>query len=580
MSFRKLVTITESNATAYPVLRSDAPITPRRFSDETDTDSNATSISEDTDIDDANQQLLDYQARVRRRAQAQARVRNTLQYAHDRINDGVRPVQDLANEIADDGDFIYNDVARPFLAEAIFQIRVVVTTISRLLLLLFWWTLENIWWTFWSTLDLIGETLMIIAYAVLYSIGFILELLRGILFALPQLLHDTPCWMLRPIAVVAGVVLVIISALHGLMRMSMYICNDSALAQGWTNLPEICTHTHTVAVLNIERRVLNRLVEASDAVIYSTADMSKVARLDSAPGTYLLTESTGLVQFAKTHSDKLASLSGPHDIEAIASAVHSNVTAFNQAFAMFKHIHTFRVDELQTKSKRILDVAKLYTPQSPAERFFLESASHYIPGTFSHTNVAHQASHYVGVSSQFLGDTQTTTLLQQGFDISRYVSDISKGIKIAEDVLAKYKPFWTLHLQTQASDHSDHDLVNPSDLAERLGKRHREVEEQAESLRKLYELHKDVKKGMTVLRSNLKLLLEAAVSGKPVSDVDAASARAILHRFAVELGKMDIMVGHGTYVIGVTLGEGDAKGSKYRRLADGRPVPHAQAYEK
>ena len=85
---------------------------------------------------------------------------------------------------------------------------------------------------------------------------------------------------------------------------------------------------------------------------------------------------------------------------------------------------------------------------------------------------------------------------------------------------------------------------------------------------------------MTVLRSSLKLLLKAALSGKPVGDVDAASARAILHRFVVELGKMDIMIGHGTYVVGVTLGEGDARGSKYRRLADGRSVPHAQAYEK
>jgi hypothetical protein len=578
MSFRKLVNHAESNATAYPppprpqIL--DEPITSRRFSDESDSDSNATSVSDDTETDDDPEHLLDYRARVLRRTQAQARVRNTLQYAHNRINDGARPAQDLANEIADDGDFLYNDVARPFLGEAAFHLRVLVTTIGRLLLQMLWNVMNTLWWTFWSTLDLIGETFLAIFYMVWVVIRFTSNLLCQIFFAIPQLLRDTPWWMLKPTAVAIGLVLIIISVKNGLVRMTLYTCNDSALAP---TLREICNHTHTIAILNAETRELDRLVAASDAVIYSIADMNKIGGLDSKAGPHLLRESTALVQFAKTHSGSLDPLTKQHDIVAAANAVHSNATAFNHALEMFKHIHAIRVTELETKFKRILSVAKGYTPQSAAERFFLESASYYVPSTFSHTSVAHQMSHYAGVTSHFLNDAQTATILKQGTEVSRYMLDITGGIQIAEVALKNYQAYWEVDHQTAYPDHTDRNLVEPSDLAQRLNKALREVKGPAKSLNDLYILHRKVKQGMNSLRSNLKRLSKAA-SGHNQGDVDPASARAVLHQFVVELAAMDIMIGAGTYEISMTLGDGVAKGSKYKILPDGRRVPHSQAY--
>ena len=575
MSFRRLATITESNATAYPRQRpaiSDEPITPRRLSDESDTESNATSVSGDTESDNGAEHLLDYRARVLRRTQAQARVRNRLQYAHDRINDGARPVRDLANEIAADGDFIYNGVARPFLDNVALHTRVLVITISRLLIQLCWNILNTLWWTFWSTLDLVGETLMTVVYMVWFVMCFAFNLLCQVLFAIPQLLRNSPWWALKPIAVAIGIVLITISVMHGLVRMTTYICNGPGLA----SYPEICNHTHTLAVIGAENKELHRLVVASDAIINSIGDMNKIERLDSKPGSRLLTESTALVDFAKTHSVGLAPFSKRHDVVAVANAVHGHVTAFNHALEMFKHIHAVRLAELETKTKHILSVAKAYTPQSHSERFFLETASYYIPSTFSHTSVAHQVAYYAGVTSHFLNDTQTATIIKQGIEVPHQIRDITKGIEIAKKALMQYKPYWEQDYQN--FHHTDRALVNPADLAERLTNALKEVEQPVKSLNDLYNLHRRVKQGMTILRLGLKRLSKASAGDKKVS-LDPGSARAILHQFIVELAAMDIMIGSGTYEIGMSLGLGVTKGSKYKMLPDGSRVPHAVSFE-
>jgi hypothetical protein len=574
MSFRRLVTITESNATAYPRQRPpilDEPITPRRLSDESDSESNATSVSGDTESDNGAEHLLDYRARVLRRTQAQARVRNTLQYAHDRINDGARPVQDLANEIAADGDFIYNGVARPFLGEVAFYIRVLAITISRLFIQLLWNIMNTLWWTFWSTLDLIGETLMTVVYMVWFVMRFAFNLLCQVFNAIPQLLRDAPWWILKPIAVAIGIVLVTVGVMHGLVRMTTYICNGPGLA----SYPEICNHTHTLAVIKAENGELHRLVVASDAIINSIGDMNKIGRLDSKPGPHLLRESTALVDFAKTHSVGLASFSKQHDIVTVANAVYGNVTAFNHALEMFKHIHAIRLAELETKTMRILSDAKAYTPQSHSERFFLESASYYIPSTFSHTSVADQVAHYAAVTSHFLNDTQTATILQQGNDVKSYIAHITSGISIAGEALGRYQPYW--EQGRGDSDHTDRNLVHPLDLRDRLNKALKEVEGPAKSLDDLYRLHKKVRWGMTVLRLHLKRLSKAVAGDKKVN-LDPASARAILHQFVVEVAAMDIMIGSGTYEVGMTLGKGVTKGSKYKMLPDRSRVPHAVSF--
>lgn len=588
MSFQRLVNISHSNATAYPLLRSDAPITPRRFTDETDTASNTSSLPEDADTDDGTEQLLDYRARVLRRRHAHARVQNTVQYAHDRINDGLRPVHDLVNEARVDGDHFYNDVALPFFDEAVLQIQAVVITLWRLLIRLFWYILNLVKWTvvctlsfinasFWSILDLIGASFWYTLDLVRAPRGFTLNLLRQFLFAIPQLLRDTPWHLLKRIAVAIGLVLVSLSMLHGSRSTVNFICSDANAPQQSNALSDFCSHPNLIAVLDTERRALDKLVRASNTIIYGIGDMSKITTPNLAPGRHLLTDATALERFVEVHGGSLAPFSKPEDVVAVASAVRSNVITFNYAVEIFKHDHIIRAAELETKFQRILSNAKEYTEQSYPERFFLETAAYFIPSAFSYTGIARQTSDYLGVASHFLNDSQTTNILQQGVKASQSIINATQAILIVEKAISQYEPLWKTNCEnSEIRKNSGKKLFDgnrcdsdPADLTAHLADSLEKSREAAKSVHKLHKLHKAVINAMTDLREDLKRLRERA-DGSLGDNLDAASARAVLHDFVVQVGQMDIMIGSGTFVVEMGLGGNGVKGgSRYEIREDG-----------
>ena len=564
MSFQKLVNIIHTNATAYP-----QPITARRITDENDTESSEES-------DDDSEHLLDYNARVLRRRQVQARGRNRLQ-----------PIQDLANGIAEHGDHLYNDVARPFFDEATFRIHVVVLTIGRLLLLLFWSVLEGIWWTIWSTSNMIVETVLTFFYLVGTLFIFGLQTLILVSLAILPILRDAPWYKLTAIPVAIVLVLVLTGALQGFMRTTTYICGEPGLIQEWAGNSDVCKQTQILATLHTENRELNRLVHASNFTLYSISGMAATGNLNDNPGFRLMTESTELVQFVATHKESLALLSKRRDLVAVANAALADVTALNKAAEKFTHNHRIHLHELEIKAHGILTDAKGFRAHSPYERFFLESASHFLPSTFSYTGVARQASRYAGITTHILDSKQTIAMLHQAKNVEFHMGRAEKSIEIAKETIAKYVPYWERDCQDHANagvpGHIDCGVVNPSVLNKRLAKVLEEAKVAAQTIDKLNTSHFRINRAMTDLRSRLVLLLKIAAEDKTADgnktiQVDAPSARAILHQFVREVGALDLLIGSGSYDVGVGLGGGVAKGSKHIELPDGRIVPHLEKY--
>ncbi|GAB7322924.1 hypothetical protein MBLNU13_g05464t1 [Cladosporium sp. NU13] len=625
MSVRRLVNIIDTNATAYPppppppIPRSNQPISTRRVTDETYSESNAAVVSEDEDSDNDSEHLLDYNTRILSRRQAEARVRNKL-----------RQVQNLVNGFAQHGDHLYNDVARPFFDETIFMAHVVVLTIGRLLLRLFWFILEGLWRTILLALDLIIEAIWIICNMVWASFEFVLDLLLRVVFAIPQILRSAPWWMVKYIPGSIVSMLVILSLMRGFKGITNFICADPGLTKEWTSLAGACNHTHIKDIIKHENMELDELVHANDVIFQSVVKMSGIGRPDPHPGHVLMRETLALVQFTETHNDSLTAFSKRHDLVAVANAVHSNVTAFNKDVERFAHNHHIRLNELEIRMQKILKNAKEHRAQSPYARFLLESATFVFPNTFSHTGVGHQTSHYAGVTTHFLNSPQTTTILQQANNITLHMSRAAQDLVIVREAITRYEPFWRKNCQpngkVEISDAVDCGVVDPADLNQRLQEALQQTQAAAGKPKELRKLHNKVKNAMTHLRGNLVRLLKiaaeeistaaiddekiaakykTAAAGKTVaaagkkmdvkdrlaiiagmktsagvnrSTLDPTSTRAVLHQFVVEVGAIDLMIGSGTFEAGMGLGEGVAMGSRYERRSDGSLVPHLWKY--
>jgi hypothetical protein len=597
MSFQRLATVYHSAATAYPP--SNQPISTRQVADE--------SSSEESDSDNDSQYLLDHNAHILRRRNAQARARNRLQPAFDRINDGLQPVRHLANRVAG------------FFDEAGFQLHVVVLTIGRLLLGLFWFIVEALWWTVWSITFLIGEI-----------VWRVLDLALRIVFAIPQTLRCIPRHNLEQIPAAMVLVLIVLSLRHGFVRMKSHICDDPGLVKEWAPLSGACTGTKTMKVLGLQNRELDRLVYANDDVLHSISNMAGTGNLNPHPGNGLLRETTALVEFAKAHNGSLASWSKRYDFVAVANEVHSNVTAFNTAVEKFVHHHKIQLDELEIKAQRILANAKGYKLHSPGRRFFLETIFFLFPGIFSRTGAALQSAHYVNVATRYLESPQNTAITQHSNTYSLHMYNIKQGLITAREALVRYEPYWKIHCQqhgeAESSEHKDCGEIDPSNLKERLARALHETDVSEKRLNQMNGFHNTVREGLYVLRTDLRCLLKTAVwyhfattddtvaddkasTGKKAAagkkrasnnnaaagnntptgnntvavetavKLNAASSRAVLHRFVVEVGLVDLFIGYGTFELGMAFDDGVTRGSRrYKRLADGRAVPHLEQY--
>jgi len=621
MSFRRLANIIDTNATAYPppppLERTNQPISARRSTDETDSESNATSNSEDSDSDNYPEHLLDYNAHLFRRRQAEVRVRNRLQR-----------VQNWANGIADHRDHLYNDVAQPFFDEATFKAHVIVLTIGRLLLRLFWFVLEGLWQTILLALDLIVEALWFVCNAVWASFEFALDLILRVVFAIPQMLRIAPWWMLKYIPGSIVSALLILSLMRGFKGISTFVCADPELIKEWTSLAGACNHTNIKGIIKLENVDLDKLVHANNAVFNSIVDMSGLGRPDPSPGHRLMRETLALVQFTEAHNVSLTPFSKRHDLVAVANAVHNNITAYNKAVERFAYNHHIRLEELEIRMKQILTDAKGHTAQSPYTRFLLESAAFLIPSTFSHTSASHQASHYAGVTTHFLDNPETITILQQANNITMHLGNAGLGLVTLREAITRFEPFWKRDCQPNGKVEVSGDrycgLIDPADLNQRLKEALEKTQVAAAKPKELRRLHNIVKNAMTHLRSNLVRLLRTAAEDKTAAaaakddtaiedgsalfgyniaaklrtataaavaaagkrtpaagkkaTVDATSARAVLYQFVVEVGMIDLLIGSGTFDINMSFDNTVARGSRYTRLPDGSIVPHLEKY--
>lgn len=605
MSFQRLTTIYHSNATAYPP--SNQPISTRQAADEI-------SSEESEDSDNDSEHLLDYNARILRRRNAQARARNRLQPAFDRINDGLQPVRHMANNIADIFD------------EAAFQVHVVVLTIGRLLLGLFWSILVALGWTVWSITLLIGE----IVWRVLDSV------LR-IVFVIPQLLRRIPRHNMEQLPAAMVLALIALSLRHGYVRMKYHVCNDPGLIEELTSFSGSCTGPKTMKVLGLQNKELDRLMYANDDVLHSISKLAPTGNLNPHPGYGLLRETTALVEFAKAHNDSLKPWSKRYDFVAVANDVHSNVTAFNTAAVNFVHHHKTQLAELEVKAQRILANTKGYELHSPKKRFLLESMFFVLPGMFSHTGAALQSANYVNIATRYLESKRSAAITQHSINFSWRMYNIEQGLSTATQALARYEPYWKMHCQqheeAEGSERKDCGYIDPSDLKARLAKALQEAKASEKKLKEVNGLHKKVREGLNVLRTDLRRLLKTSVrynfvtadgivavdkvstdkkiaagkkraasnktvaSKKPAASnksptgkktdaveqevikLSAASSRAVLHQFVVEVGLVDLFIGTGTFEWNMGFDDGVARGSRrYKRSEDGRIVSHLEPY--
>lgn len=575
----------------YPGQEPHTPITARRFSDETDNDSIATSVSDDTVSDHDSKPLVDRHARDLRRRDSQARLDNTLQAAQDRIRNGMRPAQDLANGVAEDGGHLYNDVGRPLFEDAMFKVRVAVTVIWRLFLRLILYILELpdriVWYTldkarnlFFFVLFLISASFWFVLDFARASFGYVLNLLHRILLAIPYLVENFPLWTLKPIAVAIGSLMLAISILHGFKSMATYICNDAEVARRWTAFPEVCKHPNLNAVLNFQNTEVAELAETSDIIIHSIADMANAAKPGPNPGNNLLTESEALLNFVETHQENLGNFSKGHDIVSVAKQIHGNITTFNWAVGYFETEHTVRILELEQKINRILATAKKFSTDSPAERFFSESVSYFIPSVFTHSRAARVTSDYITVATRFVGDHATISIKKQAVQVSQSTYNAAHGLQIAKQAIVAYEPYWAVSCQN-IDLFSDSDVArchqNPLKLNKKLEIALDSFQDSAALIAELEGLHRAVVNGMGTLRGKLIGLLRDA-QGYKNGEVNAASARVILHDFVAQVGSLEIppkkapTIDDG--VIGLQLDDTIARGSVWKIGSDGKPVPH------
>lgn len=591
MSFQRLHNVSRRYGGPYPGQEPYTPITARRFSDETDIDSIATSVSDDTVSDHDSRLLIDRRARDLRRRDSQARLDNTLQVAQDRIRNGISPAQDLANGATKDGGHLYNDVARPLFGEVIFKIRVAVTVIWRLFLRLFiyilelpdrivWYTLDKARDLFFFVLFLISASFWVVLDFARASFGYIMNLLRRSFLAIFDLVDNFPLWTMKPIAMAIVSLMLAISILHGFKSMATYICNDADVARRWTAFPDVCEHPNLNAVLDFENTEVAELVETSNIIVHSIADLVNAAKPDPNPGQTLITESQALLEFVETHQGNLARFSQGHDIVSVAKQIHGNITTFNWAVGYFETEHTVRILELEQKINRILATAKKFSADSPAERFFSESMSYFIPSVFTHSRAARVTSDYVTAATRFVGDHATISIKQHAVQVSQSTYNAAYGLQIAKQAIVAYEPYWKFDCQ-------NHDLFSDSDVArchqdplklnKRLGSALENFQASAALIAELDGLHRVVVDGMGTLRADLISLLKDAQKHK-TGEMDAASARAILHDFVAQVGALDISLRKAPRVddegvIGLKFEGGVARGSKWTRLPNGELVP-------
>jgi hypothetical protein len=605
MSFQKLHNV----STRY----TNAPITTRRFSDETDTDSVTSSQSGSVASSDSGSvvsddgtepgSLIGHDARDLRRRHAQARVNNTLQYAHGRINDGVRPVQGLANGVAERGDSFYHDVARPFFDEVLFKIRVTCTVIVRLLFLLAWYIAEIpvriIWYlvdlarrSFWSVLNLIDASIWYVLDLANATFWFTIDMaqssfgiLRQAFIATSDSLHDSlrdvQWWMWKPIAIllVAFIILVVmplISTLHGFTSMATYLCSDTSISRGWTAFPEICKHSNINAVLSLENTELLKLTAPSDTILTSVRDLLESGKHTPPSRNELLKESTAVKEFAWLHQDDLAKFpfSRAYNISVIAEAIHGNATIFNTALDNFSSHHRNRVEELELKTQQRLDEANTFSPQSPFQRCFSESLCYYLPSLFSYSSVARRNSRYLSMATHFPNTPEATTIPQHAVESSQSEYNIAHDLAIAKDALRRYEPFLTLACDTnEISGAKCHQ--NPIELVAKLEAAFERAQTSAAEVAKAYALHKATASGLETLRGELGRLVAIAV-GKSTparGEVGAAAARAVLHRFVVQMKGLGVVLGTGP--VEKTFDDGSHPGSRFFMGEDGVLSTHS-----
>jgi hypothetical protein len=432
-------------------------------------------------------------------------------------------------------------------------------------------------------------------------------------------------------------VLIALSLRHGYVRMKYHVCDDPGLIEEWTSFSGRCTGPKTMNALGLQNKELDRLVYANDDVLHSISKLAPTGNLNPHPGYGLLRETTALVEFAKAHNDSLKPWSKRYDFVAVANDVHSNVTAFNTAAVKFVHLHKIQLAELEVKAQRILANTKGYELYSPKKRFFLESMFFLLPGIFSRTGAALQSANYVNIATRYLESKRSTAITQHSIDFSWRMYNIEQGLTTATQALARYEPYWKMHCQqheeAEGSERKDCGEIDPLDLKERLAKALKEAKASEEKLKEVKGLHNKVRDGLNVLRTDLRRLLKTsvrynfvtadgtvavdkasagkkvdagekrassnkAVAGKKVAvgnktpagektvaveqeviKLSAASSRAVLHRFVVEVGLVDLFVGYGTFEWNMGFDDGVARGSRrYKRSEDGLVVPHLEPY--
>lgn len=432
MSNKRLLNVSRRYGNAYADLAQTdideaphSPITVRRSTDETDTDSVYTNNSEDAASEDDTGHLLDYRARVLRRRDAQARVSNTLHYAQDQINGGLQPVHQLAEDVVRGRDRLYD-----ILDEAVFQAQVTVLVIWRLLLRSLWYTTSLLVWAvigilrliyipIWLFLNVIATSLDYLIDLIGDAFGYIIDLLPRVFLALPDLIRNIP-WSTAYMILVAAVSLAVaVSMMHGFTSMSTYICSDHKLAQAWATLPEVCNHANLNAVLKLESAELAKLVESSDTVMYGINDVADAVSPSLQPVRDLSTEAAALVHFVRANNESLTSVSKGQDILAISRAAYNNITAYDNAAEIFKFHHETRKTELGSKAMRVLTDARSFRAHSATERFFSESIHYFLPSTFSLTGVSRHTSTYLAMTTHFASHKETAAIGQHGNNMTQ-----------------------------------------------------------------------------------------------------------------------------------------------------------------
>jgi hypothetical protein len=563
MSFQRL----HNNSTRY----TNAPITARRFSDDTDNDSVTSSQSGSVASDDGTESghPIDHDTRELRRRHAQARINNTLQYAYGRFNHIGRPVQGLANGVAEGGDSFYHDVARPFFDEVLFKIRVTVTVAFRLFFLFVWYIAELpvrfIWCvldlaqrSFWSVLNLIDASIWYVLDLTNASFWFLIDMaqswfgvLRQAYFATADSLHDVQWWMWKPIAILlaAFIIFVVIPAIsigHGFTSMATYLCSDASISPGWTGFPEICKHSNINAVLSLENAELLKLTAPSHTILHSVRDLLENGKEIPSPRNALVLEATAVKEFAWLHQEDLEAFPffHNHNISQITEAIHGNATIFNAALENFRDHHRNRVEELELRVGRLLDSSRNFSPHSPFQRCFSESLCHYFPSLFSYSSVARRNTHYLSLTTHLLETPEATTIPQHAVAISKSQYNIAYNLAIAKDALQQYEPYLTLACNSaEISGVKCHQ--NPLDLIGNLETAFATAQTAAAKVAAANKLHKASVSGLRALKGELRDLMAIAV-GKtaPVQgDVDAAAARAVLHRFMMQVKSLEVVLG-------------------------------------